>query len=257
MTVLWQNMGPFESPESAAIDLVQEAIFVSNVSGYERNGAGFISRLSLDGEMVDRQWLAGLNAPTGLAVQGETLWVVDFDRLVEVDIPTASVRRSYPVADTDPLLNDISVGPDGNVFVTGSASNTIYRLSDDQLLAWRRDDEILRFANGISVSADHVIVAAYHLVKIDRSDGTITEPIGDPEHLYDLESVVSLCPGRYLISVIGNRPLYSLEAGGRTVAIASHEPYLADFDIARDMLVVPSGDMVVAFRLSESLHCDG
>lgn len=69
----WMTTDEFKSPESAAISRNHRSIFVSNVNGYERNGQGFISRLSLDGLVEELIWLDSLNAPTGLAVEGDTL----------------------------------------------------------------------------------------------------------------------------------------------------------------------------------------
>lgn len=248
-SVAWSLTGDFKSPESATISQKYDAIFVSNVNGYEKNGAGFISRLSLDGKLDTLVWLDGINAPTGLKAAGDTLWVVDFDRLLKIDIPSARVVAAYPAPDANPLLNDVAIGPQGTVFVTGSESNTVYQLANGTLQVWLRDDELLRFANGLMVTDDTVIVAAYHLVHIDR--GTKAKAVlGPADILYDLESVMPDGNSGYIISVIGNRPIYRLDKSGGVVPIYQSEPYFADFDISGDLLVGPSGPgTVTAIRL--------
>lgn len=237
----WRITGDFESPESAAISAHHSAIFVSNVKGYERNGQGFISKLSLTGEMLELQWLTGINAPTGLTVDGDTLWAVDFDRLLEIDIPRAQVRAAYPAPDDNPLLNDVAVGPAGTVFVTGSASNSVYELADGGLSSWMRDNDALQFANGIMVSDAAVMVAAYHLMRIDRVNKTM-QRLGPADILYDLEGVKPDGTGGWYVSVIGDRPLYHLAADGVTLTpIFKSDAYLADFDIWDGILVGPTG----------------
>lgn len=240
--IAWETVGAFESPESAAIAHKHQAIFVSNVNGYEKNGLGFISKLALDGTIQELRWLTGLNAPTGLAVDGDVLWAVDYDRLVKISITDRRVLEAYPAPDADetPLLNDVAVGPSGGVFVTGSNSNSIYKLEENALVLWIRADEHFKYANGIWVSEDRVIVAAYHLMVVDRVTNQIT-PLGHQGVLFDLEGVQAGADGSLYVSLIGNRPLYRLTAEGTPMPLFQNEQYLADFDVAGEMLVGPTG----------------
>lgn len=216
----------------------------------KKNGQGFISRLSLSGELEQLVWLDGVNAPTGLTVAGDTLWAVDFDRLLEIDIPSARLRTAYPAPDASPLLNDVAVGPAGDVFVTGSASNSVYKLENGSMQVWLKDDEALRFANGILVTGDAVIVAAYHLLHIDRQTKSV-RPLGFKETLYDLEGVEADGKGGYLVSVIGARPLYHLTGGGQLRPLYQSEHYMADFDYSDGLIVGPTGPRsVTAIRVN-------
>lgn len=249
--IAWEAVGAFESPESAAIAHKHQAIFVSNVNGYEKNGLGFISMLALDGTIQDLQWLTGLNAPTGLTVDGDVLWAVDYDRLVKISITDQQVLEAYPAPDAEetPLLNDVAVGPNGGVFVTGSNSNSIYQLSENMLLLWIRDDEHFKYANGIWVGKDRVIVAAYHLMSVDRASKQIV-PMGHQDVLFDLEGVKADADGSLYVSLIGSRPLYRLNAEGPPIPIFQTEPYLADFDVAGRKLVGPTGpNKITAWKI--------
>ncbi len=249
-TIAWSLSEDFQSPESATISERHAAIFVSNVNGYEKNRQGFISRLSLGGELEQLVWLEGINAPTGLTAAGDTLWAVDFDRLLEIDIPSAKIRGTYPAPDANPLLNDVAVGPAGDVFVTGSASNSVYRLENGSLEVWLKDDEALRFANGILVTGDAVVVAAYHLLRIERQTKAL-RPLGFKETLYDLEGVEADGKGGYLVSVIGARPLYHLTGGGQLRPLYQSEHYMADFDYSSGLVVGPTGPRsITAIKLN-------
>ena len=78
---LWNLTGDFQAPESAYYDAASKAVFVSSINGQilERDGNGYISRLTPDGKIVSARWVTGLNAPKGLRSSGGTLWVSDID----------------------------------------------------------------------------------------------------------------------------------------------------------------------------------
>ena len=68
LTPLWNLTGDFAAPESAYYDAASKAVFVSSINGQilERDGNGYISRLTPDGKVVSAKWVTGLNAPKGL-----------------------------------------------------------------------------------------------------------------------------------------------------------------------------------------------
>jgi WD40 repeat protein len=117
----------FYGPEAARYDPEQDAWFVSNMlgPGSAHDGKGYIVRL--DGSSVGTAaiWaISGrngvhLDAPKGIAFQGDTLWTADIDVVRGFD-----KRTGAPVGEIDfrpygaVLLNDLAVGPDGTIYVT-------------------------------------------------------------------------------------------------------------------------------------------
>src|SRR3990172_1540484 len=75
---LWEVTG-LEAPESALPDPEAGVVYVSSVGGAsgDKDGNGFISKVSLDGKKVSLKRAAGLDAPKGLARAGERLYVAD------------------------------------------------------------------------------------------------------------------------------------------------------------------------------------
>ena len=157
LTLIWKIENVFSMPESATFDTNAQYIFVSNVNEYAKDGNGFISRVSVDDASVVLHWLDGLDSPTGLAVFDGLLYFADFDSLVVADIATAQILNRYAAPDINPSLNDVAISPEGNVFVTGSASSSIYHLDEDQLKVWRHDEELLSLANGLAIEGDLLI----------------------------------------------------------------------------------------------------
>jgi hypothetical protein len=117
--------GDFKNPESARYDRDLDVWFVSNVNGDpgKKDNNGYISRLKSDGTPDPTKLVSGgkkgvtLNAPKGIAIQGDTLWVADIDA-----VRGFNKRTGAPVASvTAPqakFLNDVAVGPDGSLYAT-------------------------------------------------------------------------------------------------------------------------------------------
>lgn len=168
---LWEVSG-LKGPESAVYDASRNVIYISNVNGAptEKNGAGFISKISIDGQVKTLKWVTGLNAPKGLAVRDDILYISDLDSLVEVNVETGGVIKRHPV--TNPMfLNDVAVDQSGNVYLSDMAANKIYRLSSGKLDLWVHNDD-LGFPNGIYVEGDQLIVASWGVITNPETFGT-------------------------------------------------------------------------------------
>lgn len=124
----------FDSPESAIYDAAQHVWFVSNIAGKPdaKDHNGFISRLKEDGSVDSLHFIksgvggAILDAPKGLALHGDTLWVADIDMGRAFDARTGRPLYSVDFAPFHALmLNGTAVGPDGRVYFTDTAIQTV------------------------------------------------------------------------------------------------------------------------------------
>ena len=241
----------FASPESAIHDPARDLIYVSNVNGYTENGAGYLSAVSPDGEIVAAKWVEGLNAPTGMAIDGDTLYVADFNRLAEIDIRARAIRQFYAAPDENPGLNDVTVGPDGAVYVSASNLGAVYKLDEGALNVWAKDDA-LQFANGLYANEDGLLVAGFYLNRIAWRTKEINS-FGDGA-LEDLESIETDGADGYFLTMIGDKPIYHLDKDGRATLVLARDTYSADIDVTREgLLIAPSGgDTVAAFKIQRS-----
>jgi hypothetical protein len=117
----------FYGPEAARYDAEQDAWFVSNMlgPGSAHDGKGYIVRLEGSSVGTASMWaISGrngvhLDAPKGIAFQGDTLWTADIDV-----VRGFNKRTGAPVGEIDfrpygaVLLNDLAVGPDGTMYIT-------------------------------------------------------------------------------------------------------------------------------------------
>jgi hypothetical protein len=151
--LLWEAKG-LAQPESAVVDPATGAIYVSNINGaiMQKDGNGFIAKLNGDGKIVTRDWVKGLDAPTGLALHDRTLYAVDIDQLVEINAASGAIVKRYP-AKSALFLNDVVAGPDGVVYASDTPTNTIWRLKDGSFEPWLANDN-LDNPNGLLVQGD-------------------------------------------------------------------------------------------------------
>jgi len=133
---LWQQQG-FQQPESVLANESTKELYVSNMNGQplEANGKGYISRVSLQGEIVEKEWITGLNAPKGMAISGNWLYVADLQTLHIIDINDGKLHQSIKVSDSK-MLNDIATDAQGNVYISDMLAGGIYRLKNQKIEQW-------------------------------------------------------------------------------------------------------------------------
>jgi len=145
----WETPAEFQIPESVKADPGGKWFYVANISGNpsQHDNSGFISRISSEGKIMDLHWVDGLDAPKGMGIYHDHLFVSDIDKIVEIDIATAAVVNRYSV-DGAVFLNDIDVDDNGCVYVSDSRAGKIYRLRNGKPELWLHGGN-LEGSNGI------------------------------------------------------------------------------------------------------------
>jgi len=131
---VWSSTDELKVPESVMFDAQRKILYVSNINGkpLEKNGKGFISKLSLDGKIIQLKWIKGFNAPKGMAIKGDTLYVSDIDRIYAIDIEKSKIIKTINEPSAK-FLNDIAVSPAGDVYVSDMKTAKIHILKNNQL----------------------------------------------------------------------------------------------------------------------------
>ena len=133
LTKVWETDTVLTTAESTLYDAANEIIYVSNINGNhsEKDGNGFISKIAPDGSVIQLQWVAGLNAPKGMAILNDKLYVTDMDEIVEINIADSSIANRYPVEGAT-FLNDAAT--DGEkVYVSDSGTGKVHVLEDGKV----------------------------------------------------------------------------------------------------------------------------
>jgi sugar lactone lactonase YvrE len=256
---LWTAGRDFLIPESAAYDPETDAFYVSNYDAYNPSqGAGrqYISKLTSDGKVAALQWVSGLNNPTGLAVRNRRLYAVERTGLVEIEIPTAKIvnRIALPGAG---FPNDVAVADNGDIFISDSRKNCIYKVSGGRAEEWLNSPS-LPAPNGIQVFKGKVIVGTngdgcLKAVDLATKAVSVVANLG----VGTIDGIESDRQGNLLVSHNEGR-LFRISADGRVETILDTTALgmnLADFTYAagRNMVVFPTftDSRVAAFRLGK------
>lgn len=249
---LWEATG-FNGPESAFYDAKRKLIFVSNVDGQpnEKDGKGSISILSADGKVVNPAWQSGLNAPKGLAMVGERLYVADIDTLRVFDVMNGRQMASYVVPEAK-FLNDVTADSAGNVYVSDMLDDAIYRLAGDEFSLWLKD-AALQAPNGLLAEEGRLVVGAWgvmtegfatevpgHLKSVDLESKAIVS-MGSGESLGNLDGVESDGRGGYFVSDWFSGGLFRIKASGEAEKLLTLEQGSADIGVipAKNLVLVP------------------
>jgi len=158
--VMWVQSG-FDQPESVVSDAEGAHLYVSNIHGQpgEKNAQGYISKLTNDGEVVERHWVKGLNAPKGMGVDGGKLFVTDIDRFLVIDLGSGEILEQFSPSQAQ-FLNDVSVSDNGDVYVSDMMGSAIYRYDGEALTRWIEDDRLMH-PNGVLADDGSLLVAGW------------------------------------------------------------------------------------------------
>lgn len=247
---VWQTTG-FSDPEGVAV--YKDTLLISNVAGEaaEKDGAGWISRVSMDGQILEQRWVEGLNAPKGMAVRGDILFVSDIDAYHTINAETGEIINTYAVPEAA-FMNDITVWQSG-VYASDSATGTIFQLDVNGYKAWREGDD-LGGLNGLLPQGDTLLAAtmgAGQLVSIS-GDQTVTEIATGMENA---DGIAILDDGSYLVSSWPGR-IWHVATDGRVVSLLNTEPgeiYQNDLTRVGDLIIVPNWKpgSVTAWRVED------
>lgn len=262
---VWETPAVLSKPESVAWDARRQVYYVSNINGEatEASGAGFLSRLGPDGTVLEREWVTGLNAPKGLLVVGEVLYVAEVGGLVEVDLERGAVAARH-AAPGSQFLNDLAVDGEGRVYVSDLFTDTVWRLAEGRLEPWLATAELLG-PNGLHVDGERLYVAAWgrrlegfqtetpgHLLVVSLADGTVGA-LGEGTPIGHLDGLEPLGEDGFLVSAWKEGLLMEVSAEGRARVLADLGQGSADLEYRpeENLAIVPlmNQNRVRALRL--------
>ena len=250
----WETERVFMVPESVLYDKARNILYVANINGTptDKDGNGFISKLSVSGKIENLKWVTGLDAPKGMGVYKNRLYVTDISSIVEIDIARGKILKRYDIGGK--FLNDITVDSAGRVYVSDMATDKIHRLSGGRVTTWL-SSKGLQNPNGLLIEKSRLLVASkgggnIKIIDIRRkSIKDWTSIGGNPDGL------VSDGRGNYLISS-WNGEAYFIKASGEKVKLfdtRASNINSADIDYipGKRLLLVPTffDNRVVAYEV--------
>jgi hypothetical protein len=275
------SIAGLRSPEAVRYDPDQDVWFISNIAGFgsDKDGRGYIVRVDaghLDSTVVFA--ISGkngveLDAPKGLAIQGDTLWVADidlvrgFDRRTGEPVGTIDFKAFHPT-----LLNDVALAPDGSLRVTDSGilmtEKGVLRPGGDKIFAVGPGRAVsvvqagaeLGEPNGITwdAAAKRWIVVGFKRfnARVDAygADFAKASEVSTSGGEFD---GVEVLPGGAIIYTCWTDSSLHVVANGKDEKLVRFVPEPADigYDSKRGIVAIPlvMMDQVVFFRLPSDL----
>src|SRR6266536_2663058 len=214
----------FLTPESVLHDTAQDIYFVSNINGSPtaKDNNGFISRVRPDGAIENLKFIEGgrgavtLNAPKGLAVQGDTLWVADIDAVRAFNARTGASKDSVSLSSQGAVvLNDVAVTPTAALYIT----DTGIRFDDVGNVLHPGPDRIFR------IGPDRQVTVAVRGDTLGRPNGITLDPVGKRFIVVEFggKSVLAWRPGDKGPSVVARGPggFDGVEIAGSRILVSS------------------------------------
>jgi len=254
----WETRPGLKTPESVLYDASTGIIYVSNVDGNPsaKDSTGFISTLSVDGKILNANWVTGIDAPKGMGILNNHLFVSNIDEVVEIDISIATIVNRYPVKDSK-FLNDIATDPKtGKIFITDSGTGQVYVLQNGQVSLWLQGP-MFKGANGLFLN-DSILYIGTDIGIFQAEPGSDKVKLcvsndnkGEVDGLYvtsEGKFIFSDWKGSVFIASLDGKPELLLNTSAQKINAA-------DFGVivSKNMILIPTffDNNVVCYTMSE------
>ena len=170
---VWTTDTILKTPESAYYDEDRDVIYVSNLyrESDVEGDVGFISKINTNGDVIELEWVTGLNSPKGMAVFNNKLYVSEIDKIAIIDIDKGEIIEKVLFEGAE-FLNDISVDSNGMVFISDSKESVIYTWFEGEKSTWI--DSGFSRSNGLLCENNRILVAATDFLSIDYETKNIS-----------------------------------------------------------------------------------
>ncbi len=264
---LVQNTAPtvtlssgLSTPESALHDTVADVYLVSNINGspFGEDKKGYILQVKPDGTSSGTKWIDGsqdgveLNAPKGMAIVGDILYVTDVTSVRKFDRKSGKALGSIAIEGSS-FLNDAYSPPGSGVvyvsdtgFAPGfepSGSDAIYKIDAADTVTPLYKGKDLGNPNGLFSEGEDILVITWTtgaLLKIDPK-GTMTEIFKLPKG--QLDGIEKDSEGKFLISSWEGTCIYQADLSNKdatTVKVPElNAPADIGFDSKRKAILLP------------------
>lgn len=254
---VWASEAVLKTPESVIFDESRDVFYVSNVNEnpWEKDGNGFISKMSATGEILDLEWVSGFNGPKGMAIVDGILFVADLDELVLIDIEKGEIQEKVIINGAEGM-NDITPDGKGGIYMSDSPAGKIFHYANGT--ASEFNSEAPGRPNGLFVDQGKLFAAFsekamfVHYNPATMEETIIAEGIGHGDGITPTNE-----PDTYLVSDWSGEIFIVNTSGMKHSLLNTKEENKNTADIwfiqEKNLLLVPTffDNRVVAYKLKK------
>lgn len=241
---LWESDSiTLKGPESALFDSKSNSLYVSSMN------AGTIVRMGLDGKVIRKDWVTGLNSNKGSAVFNGLLYTAEQTGIAVIDVEKASVVKRIPVEGAQ-MLNDLAIDAKGIIYVSDIRAARVYRIEADKPTFYL---ENMPGANGLlTVNKDLYVLTSTSFQKVN-ADKIVTKIADGFES--GLDGIVMVAENEFIISDYHGILYYVKADGTKQILLDTRPNRIMSNDISYDnktkILYVPSfsTNCIIAYKV--------
>jgi hypothetical protein len=250
---LWSTDTLLKVPESVLFDGKNNVLYVANIDGqpWANDGKGSIGKVGLDGKIIAVDWVSGLQAPKGMGLHKNKLYVADLTDLVVIDVTNGTIIERIAIEGAGGL-NDVSADEHGTIYVTDSRARRVYEVKDKKA-SILLDSSKLRGPNGILKHKGSLYVLDAGSMYRMEKDGSLSKLAEGMEGGTD--GIENVGGNDYIVSTWGGVVYYVNADGTKQVLLDGREQKInsADigYDAAKSIVYIPTfwKNSVVAYEL--------
>ena len=219
LELIWETDTTLQFPEEVVYEPGGEFLFVSILDGspFENDGKGAIGKIRLDGEIIDHEWVTGLDAPKGMRLYKKLLYVAELSEVVVIDMEKAEIISRIPVEGAS-LLHNFDIDPEGIVYVSDMFGGRIHRIENGEVSTYL---EGLNRPGGIQLEgSDMYIFTADGLLKADADKNLTTFSDGMDERA---NGIVKVKDNEFILTCWGGVVYYVYADGSNQVLLDTRE----------------------------------
>ncbi len=256
LELIWKTDTVLRVPESVFFDRTTNILFVSNIDGKsnEKDGKGFISKISTDGKIISREWASGLDAPKGMGIFKDKLFVADLSRVVVIDLTSGKIIKLIEIEGAL-FLNDVTIDGKGAVYTSDSETGMIFKIINDKAERYFDSEDFKRINGLLSIKEGLYIADAGNGINYKLSGDKQLKKFSQTSPGAD--GIVLVGKNEYIVSSWGGE-IYFVDANGKSSKMLdTKEQKLNSADIDYDpntqTVFVPTffGNTVMAYKFKK------
>ncbi len=245
---VWESDTTLAVPESVLYH--QGGLYAALIDGqpWDVDGKGEIAKLDQNGKILNASWVTGLNAPKGMGIWKQQLYVADVSEVVVIQLATGKITSKIAVEGATGL-NDITVDKQGIIYVSDSKLGKVHRIENGKAALYLSD---LKGVNGLKAVGDDLYMLTANVVFKAGSDKKLV-PVATTEIGGD--GIEPVGNGDFVVSCWPGLIYYMDQAGKLTTMLDTREKKYNTADIGYNpeqrMVYVPTffKKSIVAYRL--------